>query len=50
VLVGEGHHVNRKKIQRLWGEEGLRVPQRARKRPRVGTATTPADRLHALPA
>lgn len=39
--------MNRKKIQRLWREEGLRVPQRARKRPRVGTSTTPADRLHA---
>src|SRR5207245_5200513 len=25
VLVREGHHVNRKKIQRLWREEGLRV-------------------------
>ena len=24
VLVREGHHVNRKKIQRLWREEGLR--------------------------
>ena len=25
VLVREGHQVNRKKIQRLWREEGLRV-------------------------
>jgi putative transposase len=28
----EGWAVNRKKIQRLWREEGLRVPQRKRKR------------------
>jgi putative transposase len=47
VLVREGHHVNRKKIQRLWREEGLRVPQRRRKRQRMGVSTTPADRLAA---
>ena len=47
VLVGEGHVVNRKKVQRLWREEGLRVPARRRKRQRVGTSTTPADRLRA---
>jgi len=29
--VDEGWAVNRKKIQRLWREEGLRVPQRKRK-------------------
>jgi putative transposase len=38
---GEGWAVNHKKIQRLWREEGLRVPQR-RRRKRVGTSTTPA--------
>lgn len=48
VLVREGHQVNRKKIQRLWREEGLRVPQKRRKRQRVGTSTTPADRLAAI--
>jgi len=48
VLVREGHHVNRKKIQRLWREEGLRVPSKRRKRQRVGVSTTPADRLQAL--
>ena len=37
---GEGWHVNHKKIQRLWREEGLRVPQR-RKRKRHGTSTAP---------
>ena len=36
----EGWTVNHKKIQRLWREEGLRVPLR-RRRKRLGTATTP---------
>jgi putative transposase len=39
--------VNRKKIQRLWREEGLRVPQRKRKRQRLGESTVPAKRLRA---
>jgi putative transposase len=47
VLVREGHVLNRKKVQRLWREEGLRVPQKRRKRQRVGVSTTPADRLWA---
>jgi putative transposase len=37
---GEGWVVNHKKIQRLWREEGLRVPQR-RRRKRLGTSTAP---------
>jgi putative transposase len=37
---GEGWHVNHKKIQRLWREESLRVPQK-RRRKRLGTSTTP---------
>src|SRR3954471_907142 len=41
----EGWAVNRKKIQRLWREEGLRVPQRKRKRLRLGDSTVPAKRL-----
>jgi putative transposase len=45
VLCREGHHLNRKKVQRLWREEGLRVPPRRHKRRRVGLSTTPADRL-----
>ena len=44
VLVREGHHVNRKKIQRLWREEGLRVPTKRRKHLRLGVSTMPADR------
>jgi putative transposase len=48
VLCREGHRLNRKKVQRLWREEGLRVPPRRRKRQRLGVSTTPADRLSAL--
>ena len=47
VLRRDGHVVNRKKIQRLWREEGLRVPPKRRKRQRLGDSMTPADRLHA---
>ena len=36
AVRAEGWAVNRKKIQRLWREEGLRVPQRKRKRQRLG--------------
>jgi putative transposase len=46
-LVGQGWCVNRKAVQRLWREEGLRVPARRRKRQRLGTSTTPAARLAA---
>jgi len=37
---GEGWTVNHKKIQRLWREEGLRVPQ-PRRRKRLGASTAP---------
>ena len=47
VLGDQGWRVNRKTIQRLWREEGLRVPVRRRKRQRLGVSTTPADRLAA---
>ncbi len=46
-LVEEGWALNRKRCQRLWREEGLRVPQRRRKRQRLGESTVPADRLAA---
>ncbi len=39
--------MNRKRVQRLWREEGLRVPQRRRKRRRLGESTVPAKRLRA---
>ena len=35
-LREQGWETNRKKIQRLWREEGLRVPRRKRKRQRLG--------------
>jgi putative transposase len=46
-LRSEGWAVNRKKIQRLWREEGLRVPAKRRKRQRLGVSTSPAARLRA---
>ena len=39
--------MNRKKVQRLWREEGLRVPVRRRKRQRLGDSTVLAARLRA---
>ena len=39
--------INRKRTQRLWREEGLRVPRRRRKRQRLGDSTVPAARLRA---
>jgi putative transposase len=47
TLRGEGWEVNRKRVQRLWREEGLRVPVRRRKRRRLGNSTVPAARLAA---
>lgn len=47
VLRNDGWTVNRKKIQRLWREEGLRVPVKTRKRQRLGVSTVPAARLRA---
>ena len=48
VRLGElGHAVNRKRVQRLWREEGLRVPAKRRKRQRLGESTVPAGRLRA---
>jgi len=47
-LLTEGWSVNRKRIQRIWREEGLRVPARKRKRRRLGISTAEgADRLTA---
>jgi putative transposase len=47
VLVGEGWEINRKRVQRIWREEGLRVPPKRRKRRRLGDSTVPASRLAA---
>jgi putative transposase len=38
LLVREGWRVNRKRVQRIWRAEGLKVPQRQRKRRRLGTS------------
>jgi putative transposase len=48
LLLEEGWKLNRKRTQRLWREEGLRVPQRRRKRQRLGDSTVPAKRLRAV--
>ena len=47
TLREEGWTMNRKRIQRLWREEGLRVPLKRRKRRCLGSSTTPAARLRA---
>lgn len=45
--VKAGYRCNIKKIHRLWREEGLRVPQKRRKRRRTGATSIPADRRQA---
>ena len=47
LLRQEGWRVNRKRVQRIWREEGLRVPAQAPKRRRLGISTVPAARLRA---
>jgi len=47
LLPREGYAVNHKRVQRLCREEGPRVRVSRRKRARVGTSTTPGDRLRA---
>ena len=47
TLREEGWTVNRKRVQRLWREEGLRVPAKRRKRQRPGHSAVPAARLRA---
>lgn len=39
-LVAEGHIINKKKVHRLWRDEGLQVSQR-RRRKRVGSSSGP---------
>jgi putative transposase len=46
-LREEGWEINRKRVRRLWREEGLRVPVRKRKRRRLGDSAVPAERLRA---
>lgn len=39
-LVAEGHIINKKKVHRLWRDEGLQVSQRWRRK-RVGSSSGP---------
>jgi putative transposase len=47
LLRREGWPVNRKRVQRLWRQEGLKVPRRPRKRRRLGTIEQGASRRRA---
>lgn len=47
LLLREGWRVNRKRIQRLWREQGLRVPVRQRKRRRLGSSENGCTRQKA---
>jgi putative transposase len=47
-LRREGHTVNRKRVQRLWREEGLRVPQTTRKRRRGHSSDPDGARRRAV--
>ena len=43
-----GWHVNHKRVERIWREEGLRVPKRVQKRKRVYRHDGSCTRLRAL--
>ena len=43
LLLDEGWRLNLKRTQRLWREEGLRVPRRRRKRQRLGSRPFPPN-------
>ena len=47
LLRREGWEVNRKRVYRLWRREGLRVPQKQRKRRRLGSSASGCMRLRA---
>jgi putative transposase len=47
LLVQEGWRVNRKRIHRLWRKEGLKVPQKQRKKRRLGTSQNACHRRRA---
>jgi len=42
-----GFRVNRKKVQRIWREEGLKVTHKAKKRSRTGSSTAKSSLLEA---
>lgn len=47
LLRREGWGVNRKRVHRLWKQEGLRVPRKAKKRRRRGCSANACDRRRA---
>jgi putative transposase len=47
LLRAEGWRVNRKRVLRLWRREGLKVPQKQRKRRRLGCSANGATRRRA---
>ena len=47
LLRREGWEVNKKRVQRLWREAGLRVPAKERKRRRLGTSENRCTRRRA---
>jgi len=47
LLRGEGWPVNRKRVQRLWRREGLKVPNKQRKKRRWGCSANGASRRRA---
>lgn len=47
LLKRDGWCVNRKRVQRLWRQGGLRVPPAQRKRPRLGSSEHSCTRLRA---
>jgi putative transposase len=50
LLRAEGWRVNRKRVRRLWREHGLKVPQKQRKKRRMGSSANGAARRRATHA
>lgn len=48
MLRDEGFRVNHKRVERLWRLEGLQVPQKQRKRRRLGSSSQGCTRMRAL--
>jgi putative transposase len=46
ILLREGWSINRKRTRRIWRQEGLRRPVRARKRRRLSTARLRATKAN----
>jgi transposase InsO family protein len=47
LLQEEGWRVNRKRVRRLWRQEGLKVPRKQRKKRRLGSSVHGASRYRA---